>query len=103
MGRGEEDGESGSRDAKRRRKNEGEGAKKNSGGTEGDSRTAAKEKTVVGDTFQLGSSALQLFLTLVHGQLYLGKMSIMLCTDEAAANLEFAGFHFKISPWQPTE
>ncbi|KAK8407639.1 hypothetical protein O3P69_002291 [Scylla paramamosain] len=52
MGRGEEDGETGSRDAKRRRKNEGEGAKKSTGGTEGDSRTTAKEKAVVGDTFQ---------------------------------------------------
>lgn len=58
MGRGEEDGETGGRDAKRRRKNEGEGAKKNTGGTEGDSRTAPKEKTVVGDTFQVRPWAL---------------------------------------------
>ncbi|KAG0724310.1 THO complex subunit 5 [Chionoecetes opilio] len=51
MGRGDDEGEVGGRDAKRRRKTDGEGAKKSAGGAEGESRIAVKDKTL-GDTFQ---------------------------------------------------
>ena len=52
MGRGDDDGETGGRDTKRRRKNEGEGGKKGTVGAEGDSRTTTKDKAVT-DTFQV--------------------------------------------------